>query len=245
MTLSAIVLAAGKGTRMNSDLAKVLHEVAGRPMVNWVVEHLDAAGCDDIVVVIGHQADVVAAVLPEGVATAHQHEQRGTGHAAGIGMEALDADVGDTVVVISGDMPLISSESLAALVATHAASDAPVTFLSAVLDEPRAYGRVVRDGLGAVTGIVEERDATPQERAIREVNTSVYAFDASFLRAALGRLRPDNDQGELYLTDTVAVAAADGHRPVAVIVDDPAEAFGVNTVEQLAEVSEKLIARLG
>jgi bifunctional UDP-N-acetylglucosamine pyrophosphorylase/glucosamine-1-phosphate N-acetyltransferase len=242
MTLAAIVLAAGKGTRMKSDQAKVLHEVGGRPMVQWVIDHLDELGCDDIVVVVGYDVANVTAALPSTVRTAYQPEQLGTGHAAQVGLAELDVEVGDTVIVISGDMPLISTASLRSLVEDHRRAAGAVTLLSAILDEPRAYGRVVRGEDGAVRAVVEQRDATPDQLAIREVNTSVYAFDAAFLRVALDRLRPDNDQAELYLTDVVGIAAADGLAPGAVVVRDPREALGVNTLDQLAEVTELLAA---
>ena len=242
MTLAAIVLAAGKGTRMKSDQAKVLHEVGGRPMVQWVIDHLDQLGCDDIVVVVGYDVANVTAALPATVRTAFQAEQLGTGHAAQVGLAELDIDVGDTVIVISGDMPLISTASLRHLVEVHRHLGSPVTLLSAVLDEPGAYGRVVRSDDGAVLAVVEQRDATPEQAAIREVNTSVYAFDAAFLRHALERLRPDNDQAELYLTDVVGIAADDGLVPAAVAVEDSREALGINTLDQLSAVSELIEA---
>jgi bifunctional UDP-N-acetylglucosamine pyrophosphorylase/glucosamine-1-phosphate N-acetyltransferase len=238
--VKALVLAAGKGTRMRSDLAKVLHQAAGRPLVRWVLDAAAAAGCDDIVVVVGHQAAAVEAILPGGVTTALQEEQHGTGHAAQIGLAALDPSPGDEILVLPGDMPLIRPSTLRTLIATHRRVGAAATLLS-VVDGPRDYGRVVRHD-GAVVAIVEARDAGPEEVAIREVNTSVYVFDAGPLAAALATLRPDNDQGELYLTDVIGVLSGQG-LPLAAVPASPEEALGVNSVDQLAVVDAALRRR--
>ncbi len=239
--MKALVLAAGKGTRMRSDLAKVLHQAAGRPLVRWVLDAAAAAGCDDVVVVVGHQAEAVEAVLPSGVRTALQAEQRGTGHATQIGLAVLDPAPRDEILVLPGDMPLIGPATLRTLCATHRRLGVAATVLS-VMDGPRDYGRVVRDD-GAVVAIVEARDATPEQAAIREVNTSVYVFDAVPLTDALATLRPDNDQGELYLTDVIGVLSRQG-LPLAAVPASPEEALGVNSLDELAVVDAALRRRV-
>lgn len=241
MALHVIVLAAGKGTRMRSERAKVLHVAAGRPLLSWVLEAVRPLGAASTVVVVGHQADDVSRLVPAGVEVAVQREQRGTGHAAAVGLEALDTRVGDVVVVVPGDMPLIRAVTMRALVEAHDAARAAATVVSAIVEDPVSYGRVVREG-DSVVRIVEDRDATPGERAIREINTSLYAFEPGLLADALSRIGSDNDQGELYLTDVIAVLTAAGHRVAAHVIDG-SEAGGVNTVAELAAVSEKLAAR--
>lgn len=238
--MKAIVLAAGKGTRMKSDRAKVLHEVAGRPLLQWVLDTVAAIGCEDIVVVVGHQADEVRAILPAGTRIAFQAERRGTGHATQVGLAAFDLIPGDVVLVLPGDMPLIRPESLVRLLGTHRSEEAAATLLS-VIDGPREFGRVVRRD-GAVVAVVEQRDATAEEQAIREVNTSVYAFDGVRLSEALQALRPDNDQGELYLTDVIGILAERGER-LAAVTTEVEEALGVNSVDQLDPVDAALRQR--
>jgi bifunctional UDP-N-acetylglucosamine pyrophosphorylase/glucosamine-1-phosphate N-acetyltransferase len=242
MKVAAVVLAAGKGTRMKSDLAKVLHIAAGRPLIAWVLDSLDGVEVDETVAVVGYQAEAVAAVLPDGVATAVQHEQHGTGHATQVGLAALDLASDDIVLVLLGDMPLISAATLRSVLFVHEQTGAAATLLSVVLDGDSSFGRVLRRD-GRVCGIVEVRDATPEQLAGREMNTSVYAFNAAHLMNALEELAPDNDQGELYLTDVVAILVAAGHEVAAVVLPDPDEAHGVNTLAELAAVSDLLEQR--
>ncbi|MFQ5555106.1 MAG: NTP transferase domain-containing protein [Acidimicrobiia bacterium] len=242
MGLHVIVLAAGKGTRMKSDLAKVLHLAAGKPLVSWTLDAAASLDPDSAVVVVGHQADAVREHVPPWVDTALQAEQLGTGHAAEVGLSVLDAAPGDVVVVLPGDMPLVRSETLAEVVATHLGSGAAATVLSAVVAYPTGYGRIVRSAEGLASRIVEERDATDAERALSEINTSVYAFTAGTLETALARVGSVNEQGERYLTDVIGILAGDGHR-VAVVVADEVEALGVNTVDQLAVISRELARR--
>ncbi|MGI8822721.1 MAG: bifunctional UDP-N-acetylglucosamine diphosphorylase/glucosamine-1-phosphate N-acetyltransferase GlmU [Acidimicrobiia bacterium] len=241
MTVNAIVLAAGKGTRMNSGRAKVLHEAAGLPLVGWMHRIATGAGASQVVVVVGHQADDVAAVLPDGTVTALQTEQLGTGHAAGIGLERIDPC--DVVVVLPGDMPLIRPETIAGLVDTHLRGGDAATVLSVELDEPTGYGRVVRDHQGGVVAIVEHGDATAEQRKIAEVNTAVYAFDPGLLDRALAGVGSRNAQGERYLTDVIGVLVAGGHT-VGAMVADAAEGAGVNSHEQLAAASAELRRRI-
>ena len=242
MSVKAVVLGAGKGTRMKSDVAKVLHEVAGRPLIGWMLRLLDAVDPAETVVVVGHQASAVTDALPPGVRTALQAEQNGTGHATQIGLAQLSIAPGDVVVVLPGDMPLIHEESLVGMVETHHAQGAAATVLT-VPHGPRDFGRIVRNG-DRVVAIVEARDATPEQYAIGEVNTSVYAFDGESLLSALAELQPDNDQGELYLTDVVGILVGRGETVAAAHVADPEEATGVNSHDQLAAVAAELRRRI-
>ena len=184
MAVKAIVLGAGKGTRMESDLAKVLFPVASRPMLLWVLDTMVDAGVTDTIVVVGHQADAVRAILPEGVGSALQAEQLGTGHACLIGVEALDFEPEDEIIVIPGDMPLVTGATVKSMLATHRATGAAATLLTAELDEPRAYGRVIRRD-GMVAAIVEVKDASPEQLEINEISTSVYVFTAEHLPGEL------------------------------------------------------------
>lgn len=243
MSTRAIVLAAGKGTRMKSDLAKVLHRVAGRSLVDWCLATLEPLDLDEVVAVVGHQADDVAAALPAGVAPVVQDPQLGTADAARVGLTALTGDVSGTVLVVPGDMPLLRTETFRRLLEEHEASRAAATVLTARLDDPTGYGRVVRSD-GAVVAIVEHRDASLDQREIDEVNTSVYAFDLELLAGALASVRPDNSQSEYYLTDVVAVLVAAGERVSAVTVPDPIDASGVNSHGQLAAAGAVLRRRI-
>jgi bifunctional UDP-N-acetylglucosamine pyrophosphorylase/glucosamine-1-phosphate N-acetyltransferase len=242
MSVVAIILAAGKGTRMKSDLAKVLHPAAGRPLLSWVVDSLEGVGVDQTIAVIGYQADAVAAILPDGVAPAIQHEQHGTGHATQVGLAAADVSPEDVVLVLLGDMPLITTATLRSVLFVHEQTGAAATLLSVLLGADSAFGRVLRRD-GRVVGIVEVRDATPEQLAVHEMNTSVYAFNAGLLLDALEELRPDNDQGELYLTDVIGILVGSGHEVAAVVLPDAEEARGVNTLAELEAVSNLLAAR--
>ncbi|HSG79741.1 MAG TPA: NTP transferase domain-containing protein [Acidimicrobiia bacterium] len=242
MSVRAIVLAAGQGTRMKSDLPKVVHEAAGRPLVNWVVDAARGARPHEIVVVVGHRADLVREVLPDDVATAVQEEQRGTGHAVMQALEALGDVSGDTILVLPGDSPLFRPESLAALVDTHHTSGNDATLLTAVVDEPFGYGRVLREG-EQVVGIVEENDASDEQRAITEIAVSTYVFSGDALARGLAAIGNDNAQGEYYLTDVIGVLAADGGVG-AVAAADPADVQGVNSHDQLASAAAELRSRI-
>ena len=242
MSVDVIVLAAGKGTRMNTDRAKVLHEAAGRSLLGWALASLSDVEPSAVAVVVGHQADAVSAACPEGVTPVVQDPQLGTGHAVQVGLSGLP-DRDGTILVLPGDMPLIRPETLARLVAHHEEMGAAATILSVDLPDPHGYGRIIRDADGFVIGIVEERDATDAQRLVTEVNTSVYAFDGPSLRSAIHALDDDNDQGELYLTDTIAILAADGAHIEAVSAS-PEEGTGVNTQGQLAGVAAELRSRI-
>lgn len=241
MAVKAIVLGAGKGTRMESDLAKVLYPVADRPMLLWALDALDDAECEETVVVVGHQADAVREVLPADVGSALQAEQLGTGHAAMVGLEALSPGPEDEIIIMPGDMPLVRGETLAELLGLHLETGAAATLLTVELDEPRAYGRIIRSECGVV-GIVEARDATPEQLQISEVGTSIYVFSGRWLAGALSRVTTDNAQGEYYLTDVVGILVADGHR-VEAHKASAEEGLGINSVDQVASVEAALRAR--
>jgi len=228
---------------MKSARAKVLHPVLGVPMLEHVVRALAAAGAAPVTVVVGHQAEAVeAAFAGRGLSFVRQEPPLGTGHALQVAGPQL-AGGGETVVVVNGDLPLLRPETLAALLDAHAESGASATLLTVDLDEPGAYGRVLRDGDGSVRAIVEAKDASPEERAVREINAGLYAFERAALLPALARLRPQNAQGEFYLTDVVGLLRAAGQKVGAVKAEDPGEALGVNNVEELADTGRRLRQR--
>ncbi|MAE69330.1 MAG: hypothetical protein CME06_02550 [Gemmatimonadetes bacterium] len=239
----SLILAAGLGTRMRSERAKVLHRVGGRTLVEWVISALSDAGVERHIVVVGHQADEVRALCAApGVGFALQSEQKGTGHAAQCARDELPS--GDELVLVTvGDAPLVLPETYRAMLDHHRAHDADATILTAFPPDPTGYGRVIRDESGRVQRIVEQRDATEAERAVGEVNSGIYALRASKLQGSLDRLRADNDQGELYLTDTVAAIADDDGTVRAIAADDPDELMGINTRAQMAEAGRVLIGR--
>jgi bifunctional UDP-N-acetylglucosamine pyrophosphorylase / glucosamine-1-phosphate N-acetyltransferase len=245
--VAAVVLAAGKGTRMKSAIPKVLHPACGKPLLAWPVEAAMSAGASPIVVVTGHGREQVEAELrgrfgDRPVRTAHQAEQRGTGHAAQIALPALEGFTG-TVLLLYGDCPLLTTPSLLALVELRIRTAAPVALWTTRLADPRGYGRIVRGQDGLLERIVEERDAAEHERAVDEVNPGVYAVDADWLRQALPRLRDHNAQKELYLTDLVAIARQEGHG-VPTLEVPAQETLGVNDRVQLAEASAVLGGRI-
>jgi len=240
MSVRAVVMAAGKGKRMNSDLPKVLFEVAGRPLVSWVLDAVRGAGVDDITVVVGHGAEAVAAVLPAGVHTALQREQLGTGHAVVTALESMGDVSGDTVLVVPGDTPLFHPSSLRSLLAAHGSADA--TLLTADMPDPAGYGRVIRDG-DRVAAIVEYRDASEEQLRVSEVAISTYAFSGPALVEALADIGNDNTQREYYLTDAIALIANQGV-VTAVRGADPDEVQGVNSLAQLAAVNAAMRERI-
>ncbi len=241
--LTAVILAAGLGTRMRSKTPKMLHDLCGWPIVRWSVEAARAAGAERVVVVGGPDRALDGA-LPEGVELAVQAEPRGTGDA----VKAASAQLGDgTVVVLNGDVPLITAEAIEGLAHAHAERGAAATMATMVLDDPAGYGRVVRDAAGDVVRVVETKaagDATAAELAIDEVNTGVFAFDAGALRQALDAIRPDNAQGEYYLPDVLPVLRERGAAVAAHVVDDPAITLGVNDRVDLAAVRQQAQRRI-
>ncbi|MFE7463417.1 bifunctional UDP-N-acetylglucosamine diphosphorylase/glucosamine-1-phosphate N-acetyltransferase GlmU [Streptomyces sp. NPDC057499] len=245
---AVVVLAAGEGTRMKSKTPKVLHEISGRSLVGHVVTASRELDPEHLVVVVGHAAEQVGAHLAtvdERLRTAHQPEQKGTGNAVRVGLGALGGSVDGTVIVVCGDTPLLSGGTLRALAATHTADGNAVTVLTAEVPDSTGYGRIVRDPAdGAVTGIVEHKDATDAQRAIREINSGVFAFDGRLLADALGRIGTDNSQGEEYLTDVLSILREAGHRVGASVADDHREILGINNRVQLAEARRLLNLRL-
>jgi bifunctional UDP-N-acetylglucosamine pyrophosphorylase/glucosamine-1-phosphate N-acetyltransferase len=233
--VAAIVLAAGQGTRMKSDLAKVLHPMAGRPLLAHVLDTLESLGVGRTLVVIGHQRERVRAAFAEAtVEWVVQAEQRGTGHAVIMAAPAL-AEFQGTLLVVCGDTPLLRASTLHGLLEGHRASGAAVTVLSMRLPDPTGYGRILRVGEHGIAGIVEHRDASPEQRAIDEVNSGIYAFDYPALAGVLAGLTADNSQGEYYLTDTVALLQRAGRAAAVVCAPEHRELLGINTVEQLEE----------
>lgn len=250
MSLTVIVLAAGAGTRMRSARPKVLHAIGGRSLLAHVVGAARALSPDQLTVVVGHGRDEVSAHLAavdDAARPVVQQQQRGTGDAVRVALAASASTTG-TVLVMAGDSPLLSSSTLAALVAARERDSAAVTVLTAVVPDPTGYGRIVRAAaaaadLGPLVGIVEQREATPAQLAVTEINSGVYAFDGAALPGLLARLGSDNAAGEVYLTDTVAAAVAAGKRVTALRTPDPLEVEGVNDRVQLAGLGAELNRR--
>jgi bifunctional UDP-N-acetylglucosamine pyrophosphorylase / glucosamine-1-phosphate N-acetyltransferase len=246
--LLAVILAAGKGTRMNSSLPKVLHRLRGRPLISYAVGLARAFAPSRILVVVGHRADLVRSALDGGndLGFVVQEPQSGTGHALACCLPAIDGFAG-TVLVLSGDVPGLGQEAIRGLLDARSApgespggAAAPVALLTALLPDPRGYGRVLRDPDGRVAAIREQKDLAPGEEAVREANMGVYLFDADFLRREVPRLSSANAQKEYYLTDLVAAAAARGTPAAAWRLDDPGEAMGINTMAELSALEERM-----
>lgn len=245
----AVILAAGKGTRMRSDLPKVLHKVEGKPMIQHSVEKARAAGVKEIIVVVGYKKEMVMNFLGDSVTYAVQEDQLGTGHAVACARPYLmtsPCQRGDrggwfdgNVVVLYGDMPLLSPQTIRHLIQRRDETDAAGVILTIALDNPPDFGRIVRDEVGRVIRVVEVKDTTPEERNIKEVNVGAYCFDCQALLLALSQLRDDNAQGEYYLTDVVEILARQGHRVETVVTPHLEEALGINDPVHLA-FAEKL-----
>ncbi len=242
MSAAALVLAAGEGTRMNSRLPKVAHRILGVPMVTLVVEAARAAGAEPIVVVTGHLGELVRSLVP-GERCVTQERQLGTGHAVMTGMQAFEGLTG-SLLVLSGDTPLVTPGTLRDLVDARERSGASVALLTTRLPDPSGYGRILRDDAGEVTAIVEDRDLAPEQRHLDEVNTGTYCFDAAALAAHLNRLSAENAQREYYLTDMIAHLRDEGLGVVAMQTPDPNETLGVNSRVQLAEATKVLQRRV-
>ena len=254
MSLSAIILAAGKATRMKSERVKVMHEICGRPMLSYVLDACRAAGVGQrggrLYVVIGHDRDRVTSFYKNApdIIWIVQHEQKGTGHAVLVCKDKLIAAEGagdnDHVFVLGGDGPLIRAETLQALTEKHTATGAAVTLATSVLDNPTGYGRILRDAAGHVTGIVEQNDATPEQRQIKEVNPTYWMFRIRDMYAALAQVKPVNKKGEYYLTDTLEILKAMGQRLEAVPSVPPEDVLSINTRAELADVQRVMQRRI-
>ena len=233
----AVVLAAGKGTRMKSDLPKVLCEANGRPLIDWVLDALEAAGVQQFLVVVGYEADRVKKALQDrdGVKFVLQDQQLGTGHAVKVCEDHLQGHDGP-VLIVAGDSPMIQPESIRSLLDGFEIEALDCLLGTLLKDNPQGLGRIVRDKAGRFEGIVEEKDATDEQRAINEVNMSTYLFRPEHLLWALGQLKNNNRQGEFYLTDCPAILLGAGRKIDALPVLKPCEALSVNTVDELAEV---------
>jgi bifunctional UDP-N-acetylglucosamine pyrophosphorylase/glucosamine-1-phosphate N-acetyltransferase len=237
----AIILAAGKSTRMKSALPKVLHNVCGRPMIEYVLDAARSAGVTRIVAIVGHRAEMVQAELSKhaDVEFALQAEQKGTGHAVMMCQEQLRSHHGP-VLVLAGDTPLLKRESLTSLLKTQQEQGVACVIGTATTEANFGLGRIIRNSSGDFEKIVEEKDATDEEKRVREINTGCYAFDSQGLLASLTQIRPNNSQAEYYLTDCPRVLKDEGRNVVALEAFDMVEALGVNTREQLAQVTRTL-----
>jgi bifunctional UDP-N-acetylglucosamine pyrophosphorylase/glucosamine-1-phosphate N-acetyltransferase len=249
--LSTIVLAAGEGTRMRSATPKVLHRVAGRSLIEHAVRAAAGLRPERLAVVVGHGREQVgehlsglAAAVNRPITVAVQDSQNGTGHAVSCGLATLPALLPGTVLVTYGDVPMLDTATLSGLLDEHTGAGNAVTVLTAIVPDPTGYGRILRDADGTVSAIVEQKDTSAAEREIDEINSGIYAFDAEVLTAALARVRPHNAQGELYLTDVIGIARADGHRVGAVTCLDQWLVQGVNDRVQLAAVGAEYNRRL-
>jgi UDP-N-acetylglucosamine diphosphorylase/glucosamine-1-phosphate N-acetyltransferase len=234
----ALILAAGKGTRMKSDKAKVMHELNGKPLLHYSLAAAKEAGAEKIVAVIGHQADKVREEFADsGCIFVEQNPQLGTGHAV---LQAKDilADYDGLTVILCGDVPLLKPATIKSLIDNHLAAKAVVSVLTTIPPPPHAYGRIVKDGKGNVLKIVEHKDATEDEKKIGEINTGIYCVDTKFLFHALGKVTDNNQQREYYLTDIVEIACREGVTVKSFIASDYIEVMGINTVEELSRAEK-------
>lgn len=240
---TSIILAAGMGTRMKSNMPKVLHKVCGKPLCKWVIDASKEAGADKVVTIIGHKADMVKETLGAVSEFALQAEQKGTGHAV---MQAADFLKGaeGSVVILNGDTPLINAETIKKAIDYHTANGEQATVITAILPDATGYGRIVRGNDGGVLKIVEQKDASDEEKKIKEVNSGMYVFDAQSLVYALGEIKPNNAQGEYYLTDTLEILLNAGKKVGAYAIEDNDEIRGINDRVQLNEAERIMQKRI-
>lgn len=243
MKASAIVLAAGSGTRMKSSTPKVAHEMLGKPLVRWVIDAAREAGVEQVVTVLGHGIDIVRPLVEPDCTVVRQQHQNGTADAVESCRDAC-RELQGSLLVLSGDCPLITSETIAQLVRAREQADAAVAVLTMEPGDPFGYGRIVRDEAGQVTGIVEQKDCTPEQAAIAECNSGFYCFDARYLFDALSRVSNENAQGEYYLTDVIGIARAEGLGVAGVKASSAEECLGVNTRVQLAQATRIMQQRI-
>jgi len=240
--VSAVILAAGKGTRMKSDVAKVLHPLCGKPMLTYSVDVARAIGAEKIAVIVGHQADVVREVFKDqGVIFIEQREQLGTGHAV---LQAKDTfcNYDGTILILCGDVPLLCLSTVIALFEYHISEKAVLTVLTTILGDPTGYGRIIKKGdRGEVLRIIEEKDASPDEKKIREINTGIYCVESNFLFRAVDEVGNENVQKEYYLTDIVGIAWQKGYKTRSFITVNSFEVMGINTPFDLIKASEYMM----
>lgn len=241
--LKAVILAAGEGTRMKSKMPKVLHEVLDKTMIDYVIDTAKACGAEKVCVVVGHKADEVqAAIQKEDVSFALQEVQKGTGHAVMMAGDFIEDD--KDILILYGDTPLIEGKTLQTLVEKHRQNEFGATVVSATVENPEGYGRIIRDGAGRFMKIVEHKDATPEERLVKEINTGIYIFKGAQLKTSLGKLDNHNVQGEYYLPDCLELILREGGAVGAVVAEDEKEFFGVNSRVQLAEATKIMKERI-
>lgn len=238
---TSVILAAGMGTRMKSQMPKVIHKVCGKELCRWVIDASIAAGADKVCAVVGHKADMVKDAIGDVCTYALQAEQKGTGHAVMQAMDVIKATDGE-VVILNGDTPLVTAEAITSAIEYHRNSANKATVITAVLDDATGYGRIVRGEDGGVLRIVEQKDASEEEKKINEVNSGMYVFDSEALVFALDKITPNNAQGEYYLTDTLEILLEAGNKVGAYAIDDNDEIRGINDRVQLSE-AEKIMQR--
>ena len=238
---TSVILAAGMGTRMKSKMPKVLHKVCGKPLSKWVIDASEAAGADKVCAVVGHKAETVKEVLGDVCEFALQAEQKGTGHAVMQAIDVIKNSKGE-VVILNGDTPLITAETINKAIEYHKNNDNQATVITAILDDATGYGRIVRDNDGSVLKIVEQKDASKEEKKITEVNSGMYVFDAQSLVYALDKITPNNAQGEYYLTDTLEILLSAGKKIGGYAISDNDEIRGINDRVQLNE-AEKIMQK--
>lgn len=242
MGTKALILAAGQGTRMKSNTSKVLHQVFGKALVYYPIQAARYAGATSVCMIVGHKAEEVQETIGDGVSYALQKEQLGTGHAV---MQAMDfiGEEGE-IIILYGDTPLITGETIEKMLAFHRKKHNAATVLSAIVDNPHGYGRIVRDESKHFVKIVEQKDATDEEKRIGEINGGMYVFEAKLLKYALGKITNNNQQNEYYLTDTIEILLEAGHNVDAIAITTPDDILGVNSREQLAEVTAIMKKRI-
>lgn len=238
---TSVILAAGMGTRMKSKMPKVLHKVCGKPLSKWVIDASEAAGADKVCAVVGHKAETVKEVLGDVCEFALQTEQKGTGHAVMQAIDVIKNSKGE-VVILNGDTPLITAETINKAIEYHKNNGNQATVITAILDDATGYGRIVRDNDGSVLKIVEQKDASEEEKKINEVNSGMYVFDAQSLVYALDKITPNNAQGEYYLTDTLEILLSAGKKIGGYAISDNDEIRGINDRVQLNE-AEKIMQK--
>lgn len=238
---TSVILAAGMGTRMKSKMPKVLHTVCGKPLSKWVIDASKAAGADKVCAVVGHKAETVKEVLGNVCEFALQAEQKGTGHAVMQAIDVIKNSKGE-VVILNGDTPLITAETINKAIEYHKNNGNQATVITAILDDATGYGRIVRDNDGSVLKIVEQKDASEEEKKINEVNSGMYVFDAQSLVYALDKITPNNAQGEYYLTDTLEILLSAGKKIGGYAISDNDEIRGINDRVQLNE-AEKIMQK--